>query len=312
MGILIQRFKENPLIVPNPSSSWMSLDVFNCGVIRGEDGLYRMLFRAAYTPKQSCSDLGLAFSVEGARWYVIGNEPVLRCGFNDHCTLGVEDPRIVKWIDGWYYVFATASTPAGIRIGIWRTINFLEWEWVGIPFEWEDKNASILPEPIGGYAYLIHRKAPHMWISRTKDMTLRSGWGDHQVLVRAKKLYPSSSTGNLPTKIGLAGPPIKTPKGWLAIIHVLHLGKEENMFGRVYSLGFIVLDLEDPTKVNYIHPEPILWPQEKYEICGRMEMVVFSCATVDTGGDSIYIYWGGADTVICGGRLMKEDLPMCY
>ena len=25
-----------------------------------------------------------------------------------------------------------------------------------------------------------------------------------------------------------------------------------------------------------------------------------------------YIYYGGADTVICGGRLYKKDLPMCY
>lgn len=298
--------------MPDPNSSWMSLDVFNCGVIRDESGLYKMLFRAAYTPGQAHSDLGLAFSIEGTKWYVIGNEPVLRCGFNDHCTRGIEDPRIVGWIDGWYYIFATACSPAGGRVGIWRTRNFFEFEWIGIPFEWEDKNASILPKPIDGYAYLIHREAPHMWISRTKDMTLRGGWGDHQILVRTEELYPSFGTGNLPTKIGIAGPPIKTPKGWLTIIHILHSGKEENMFGRVYSLGFIVLDLEDPTKVNYIHPKPILWPEKHHELCGRVPVVVFSCATVDTGGDAIYIYWGGADTVICGGRLMKEDLPMCY
>ena len=41
-------------------------------------------------------------------------------------------------------------------------------------------------------------------------------------------------------------------------------------------------------------------------------MVVFACANVDTGGDEIYLYWGGADTVICGGIIRKSDLPMCY
>ena len=84
------------------------------------------------------------------------------------------------------------------------------------------------------------------------------------------------------------------------------------MFNRVYSLGFMVLDLENPTKIKYIHPAPILWPTEKHEITGAVPFVCFSNATVDPGGDAIYIYWGGADTVVCGGKIYKKDLPMCY
>ena len=115
----------------------------------------------------------------------------------------------------------------------------------------------------------------------------------------------------MPAIIGIAGPPIKTPKGWLAIVHVVH-GQGENMFDRVYSLGFMVLNLQEPTKIEYIHSGPILWPMEKNEIMGAVPVVCFSNATVDTGGDVLYIYWGGADTVICGGKLMKNNLPMCY
>ncbi len=307
--ILIERFKHNPLLQPDPNSSWMNRNVFNCGVIIN-GGLFTMLFRAAWTKDQSMSDCGLALSSDGINWRAL-NDPVLRCGFNDHCVQGIEDPRIVEWIDGWKYVFATACSSAGGRVGVWRTKNFLEFEWVGIPFNQEDKDASIFSEPINNWVYLVHRKAPHIWISRTRDLTLRSNWQDSQILVEKNALYRSPNTGNFPDKIGIAGPPVKTPKGWLVIVHVVH-GQGENIFNRVYSLGFMLLNLHNPLKVEYIHPYPILWPTEKCEIVGSVPVVCFSNAVVDPGGDSLYIYWGGADTVVCGGKFSKERLPMCY
>jgi len=314
--ILIERFKNNPLIEPSSDIPWMSKNVFNCGVTIDDDGLYKMLLRAAWTDTQAMSNCGLAYSLEGTKWHVL-DEPVLKCNFNNHCVHGIEDPRIVKWIDGWCYIFATATSPDGGRIGIWRTKNFFKFEWVGIPFNQEDKNASIFLEPIGGFAYLIHRKAPHIWISRTRDMSLKSGLQDSQILINKDQFYLHPEHNVLPNKIGIAGPPVKTPKGWLIITHAVHrwdkkITRYSYLLNRSYSLGFAILDIEDPTKVLYVHPKPILWPEERYEIVGTVPNVVFSCATVDPGGDAFYIYWGGADTVICGGKLYKKDLPMCY
>ena len=308
--VKIERFKSNPLIRPDPRKKWMTLDVFNCGVIKDDDGLYKMLFRAAYTVNQSHSDIGLALSHDGEDWTVF-NKPVLRSRFNEYCTRGIEDPRIVKWIDNWYYIFATACMPGKGRVGIWRTKNFFDYEWVGIPIDKEDKDASIIPEPIDGWAYLIHRLPPDMWITRTKDLTLRAGWQDNQLLISHNQSYLSPNTEFPPEKIGIAGPPIKTPKGWLVITHTVHSKDEYD--GRLYTLGLCVLDPKDPAKVIYIHPKPILIPEDPWEIEGRVRNVVFSCATVDTGKDDIYVYWGGANTVICGGRLRKEDLKgICY
>ena len=318
--IQIERFKNNPLLEPDSHHAWMSKNVFNCGVVIDNDGLWKMLFRGARTEDQSMSDLGLAISVDGEKWYVL-DKPVLECGFNKFCTSGIDDPRVVKWIDGWKYIFAAirpSKKPKEYRtVGIFRTKNFLEYEWVGMPFNFADINASIVPEPINGWAYLLHRKAPHIWISRTKDMSLKTGWQDNHVLINKDKFYRHPEYNVFPDKIGIAGPPIKTPKGWLLITHVVHRWDKKKtrysfLLNRSYSLGFAVLDLEDPTKVLYIHPKAILWPEERHEIVGLVPNVVFSCATVDTGGDSLYIYWGGADTVICGGRLLKKDLPMCY
>lgn len=311
--ITIKRFHNNPLLEPD-NISWRRKNIFNCGVIIDDDGLYKMLFRGASTKNQSKSSCGLALSTGGLDWSIL-DKPVLQSGFNEYCDRGIEDPRIIKWIDGYKYIFATACSSAGGRVGIWKTKNFFEYEWVGIPFNQEDKNASILSEPLGGWVYLLHRRFPHIWISRTRDLTLKDGWQDSQILSKTDNWY---TIDNKPIcKIGIAGPPLKTPKGWLVITHIVYLWDQKKsefsyLINRMYSLGFMVLDLEDPTKINYIHPKPILLPETREEIGGIIPNVVFSCATVDTGGEFIYIYWGGADTVICGGSLSKNELPMCY
>lgn len=327
--IKIERFKENPLLVPNSTIKWMSKNVFNCGVTI-DDGVWKMLVRGAHTDSQTKSDLGLALSTDGIYWNLLVDS-VLKSGFNRYCTRGIEDARIVKWIDGWHYIFATVCSVAGGRVGIWKTKNFLNYVWVGLPFDQEGKNASIFPETIGGWAYLLHRKVQgHIWISRTRDLSLKNGWQDSQILINKNKFYCHPEHGVMPTKIGIAGPPIRTKKGYFVVTHVVHryapnvnaqmaeyqtkqvAEVRASLLYRAYSLSFMVLDLNDPTKVIYTHPEAILYPEERYEVAGAIPNVVFSCATVDPGGDSLYIYWGGADTVVCGGRLRKKDLPMCY
>lgn len=314
--ILIERFKENPLLVPDSHCVWMSTNIFNPGVVIGDDGVWRMLVRGASTPDQSLSSLGLALSTDGIRWNLL-SKPVLLCSVNGDCTFGIRDPRIVEW-EGSYYVFVTviSSSDRGTRVGIFRTDNFFEYEWIGTPFDEVDANAAVFPQVINGWAYLLHRLPPHIRIARTRDLTLKGGWQDDQVLVNKNQFYLHPDRGVEPTKIGIAGPPIRTPKGWLVITHVVHrydpkITKYSFLIHRSYSLSFMVLDIDDPTKILYVHDRPILWPEERHEIVGTVPNVVYSCATVDTGKDLV-IYWGGADTVICGGRLPKTALPMCY
>ena len=109
--ILIERFSNNPLLEPD-SISWRRKNIFNCGVIFDDDGLYKMLFRAVYTSNQSKSNCGLAISADGLDWYMV-DKPVLQGGFNKYCDRGIEDPKVVKWIDGYKYIFATASSSSG-------------------------------------------------------------------------------------------------------------------------------------------------------------------------------------------------------
>ena len=90
-------------------------------------------------------------------------------------------------------------------------------------------------------------------------------------------------------------PPIKTKDGWLEIIHGVYLENRE----LCYSIGAILLDLEDPSKIISVLDHWILTPTEEYELRGRADNTVFACGAIaDEENDSIKIYYGAADECI--------------
>ncbi|MCK4943201.1 MAG: glycosidase, partial [Candidatus Aminicenantes bacterium] len=87
-------------------------------------------------------------------------------------------------------------------------------------------------------------------------------------------------------KIGNSGSPLETEKGWLLITH--GVGPM-----RSYSLGTVLLDKEDPTKVIGRLKEPILIPNEE-ERDGYVPNVVYSCGSIIHNNELIIAY-GMAD-----------------
>ncbi len=55
------------------------------------------------------------------------------------------------------------------------------------------------------------------------------------------------------------------------------------------------------------HSEPILEPQENYELRGEVHEVVFGCGACEVKG-TYFIYYGGADRVVCVATIEKEEL----
>ena len=98
-------------------------------------------------------------------------------------------------------------------------------------------------------------------------------------------------------KVGLAGPPLKTDRGWLTVYH----GVDEKA---VYRLGIMLLDLEDPSRILRRQDEPILEPELPWELEGDVPNVVFSNGGFLRGSE-LWVYYGGADTVI---GLAKADV----
>jgi hypothetical protein len=105
-------------------------------------------------------------------------------------------------------------------------------------------------------------------------------------------------------KLGCGTPPVRIAEGWLSVIH--GVDELEHPHGNAllrYCAGIIVHDLERLDRVIYRSPEPLFVPEERGEIQGAVDHVVFPTG-IDRGAESEYdIYYGMADYEIGRGRL---------
>ncbi len=69
--------------------------------------------------------------------------------------------------------------------------------------------------------------------------------------------------------------------------------------GCIYRLGLALLDLQTPEKCLLRGETWVFGPEEDYEREGDVGNVVFPCGyTIGDDGDTIHLYYGGADTCI--------------
>lgn len=281
----IKRYAHNPILKPCPFHDWESLNVFNPAVVY-QDSLFHMLYRAQ--GNDYVSRLGYAVSSDGFEWLRL-DKPVFSPE-KEFEVRGVEDPRLTRLGDTYYMLYAGYSDN-GPRVCLASTKNLISWKRYGVIIpDQDDKDAVLLPEKIGDRYCMIHRIPDDIWIAYSDDL---EHWTDHRIIMRPRKNNWDS------TRIGAAGPPIKTEHGWLFIYH----GYNKN---RCYRLGAAVLDANDPSKVIARPKEPILEPEKPWEIKGDVPNVVFSCGAVQVH-DAYYIYYGGADRVIAVATITKTD-----
>ncbi len=178
------------------------------------------------------------------------------------------------------------------RICLASSQNLIDWKRLGVMLDEPNKDASLYPEKINGQFVMFHRRGKAIWLADSSNLET---WTNHRVVMEA---IPGSSWEN--EKIGIAGPPIKTPEGWFLIYHGVSRDKR-------YCLGAALLDLDHPEKVIARQSEPILEPEMDWEINGYVPNVVFSCGQAVIN-DEIYVYYGGADTHIGVAKMSIEDI----
>lgn len=299
--IKLERLSNEPILKPNKDHNWESKAVFNTAAIY-KDGLIHLLYRASNNvfgfdkekpdqEKKFVSSIGYAVSEDG----IVFNrmiEPVFR-GEKIQEEWGVEDPRISKIADTYYMLYTGFGGRSWLdyRICLATSPNLISWERQGVVLDEVNKDAAIFPEKINGKFVLLHRRMPDIWLSFSENL---KDWTDHQKLMSPRE---NSWEEN---KIGIAGVPIKTKQGWLLIYH----GVDND---HVYRLGLALLDLNDLSRVLYRQKAPVLEPELEWERDGLVPNVVFSCGAVELEED-IYVYYGGADTVIGAASLAKKDL----
>lgn len=292
--IQFTRIGNSPIIEPNPNLDWEAGGVFAPAVIY-DNGIWRMLYRAYGADR--ISRLGYAESNDGVKWQKYEKPRVIP----DDTTLeysGVEDPRIVK-IDNRYLISYTAYADkkrfVKTRVRILETMDFHSFRHITPSFldHWRknDKDGVLFPEKINGLYFMLHRLEPSIQFSSSKNLRR---WSQATVT-----LEPSTNEWES-CKIGAGAPPIKTPLGWLAFYHGVSQSK-------VYSMGAAILDSQNPAKVLYRLPFPLLAPFMAYEKDGVVPNVVFGTSVIEVGPD-YYLYYGGGDRVIAVASINKSAL----
>jgi len=284
--IRLQRYSEHPILSPKPEHDWEAAAVFNAAAIL-DNGLIHMIYRATDISSGGedgpyINSLGYAVSVDGVHFNRL-EQPILTNDVPQE-TRGPEDPRIVKIGDTFYMMYTGygGRFDSDYRICLATSKNLIAWQRHGVVLDEPNKDASLFPEKINGRYAMFHRRPPHIWIAFSEDL---KNWVDHTIVMEA---LPDSDWEN--EKIGISGPPIKTPQGWFLIYH--GVSKDH-----VYRQGAALLALNDPTKVIARQAEPILEPELDWELFGHVDNVVFSCGQVILD-NTIYVYYAGADNAI--------------
>lgn len=233
------------------------------------------------------SHLRLLCSDDGIRFYdPEGYSSLFGSGILEQ--FGIEDARVSK-LDDKYYITYTAVSSNGVGVGLRTTKDWKNFESQSMIFPPHNKDCAIFEEKINGKFYALHRPSSpqiggnFIWLAESPDGIY---WGNHQFLVGTRKgLWDSA-------RVGAGAAPIKTDKGWLEIYHGANAEHQ-------YCLGAFLMDLENPSKVIARTLEPIMMPQENYELSGFFGYVVFTNGHI-VEGDKLTIYYGAADEFVCG------------
>lgn len=292
------RYDKNPILtkndVPYPVET-----VHNAAAVKmGAD--YLLIFRAHL--RNGRSILGLARSQDGYK-FIVDPRPFMTPSqhgvFGEYEEYGLEDPRI-SLIKPYYYITYNAYSRHGVRIGLAKTEDFQSVERVAFITQADYRNVVLFPRTFSGRYARLDR--PHtqitpwsIWVSYSPDLV---HWGD-SVLVMKPESYHWDEM-----KIGPGVPPMETPRGWLSIYH----GVFQTMDGAIYRLGCALHDLHDPARVVGIADDWILQPEEPWEVTGYVHNVVFACGAIPEDDDTVKIYWGAADSVLCVGTACLEEL----
>jgi predicted GH43/DUF377 family glycosyl hydrolase len=207
----------------------------------------------------------------------------------------MEDARFVRFTDDdgtvRYYATYTAYSGSEISQQLLETTDFRRY--TSSPLAGAaaaNKGLGLFPRRIAGrYAAM----------SRSDRETNSVAFSDDPRRWDAAEVcqFPQESWELL--QLGNCGPPIETPAGWLVLTH--GVGPM-----RTYSIGALLLDLDDPTQVLGRLRTPLLSPDPD-EQDGYVPNVVYSCGSM-VHGETLVVPYGIGDAAIGMASVPLTDL----
>jgi predicted GH43/DUF377 family glycosyl hydrolase len=191
---------------------------------------------------------------------------------------GMEDARFVRFTrdDGTVVYFATYTAFDGIQIlpQLIETPDFVSFRIATLNgVAAQNKGIALFPRKIDGrFAALSRQDNENNHLMLSDNVRF---WHETEKIQEPERPWELVQLGN-------CGSPLETEAGWLVITH--GVGPL-----RRYSLGAILLDLEDPRRVIGHLQEPLLEPAED-ERDGYVPNVVYSCGSMIHGNHLVLPY----------------------
>lgn len=289
MKSIFRRYSENPVLRPE-DMPFDCFAVYNGGAVKVNGGYIALVRTEDSTRYQR---VWCARSSDGYH-FTPDPEPVKFTAddmeqYRKYAADSFFDPRINPVEGKFYITYAAYTFRYGCRIGIGETEDFRTVRHISFPHHVQNRNAVLFPEKINGMYVMLHRPESggngNIWISRSPDLRF---WGDCEVVAdRGSGRWDG-------IKIGAGTPPLKTSRGWLVVTHAV----DSNCSGQHYTVGAILLDLQDPSKL-IARSRMLMCPDMPYETNGFAPNVVFPCGAVPEPDGSLKLYYGAADNFEC-------------
>ena len=193
---------------------------------------------------------------------------------------GIEDARFVKLEgDDRYVATYTAYSGRAIRSEMIETTDFLSFTMRPLSGDAaNNKGMALFPRKIGGrYAMIGRMDNENLFLLYSDDLYT---WNGGQKIIKPE--YPWEFV-----QIGNCGSPIETDEGWLLFTHGVGAIRK-------YSIGAVLLDRDDPSKIIARTEEPLIRP-EPAQREGYVPNVVYTCGAL-RHGDTIVLPYAVSDT----------------
>lgn len=208
---------------------------------------------------------------------------------------GMEDARFVRFVDDsgfvTYYATYTAFDGTNIAQHLLETTDFRSFS--AAPMAGAaatGKGLALFPRRIGGkFVALSRSDRESNSIAFSDDV---SCWPEAEVIQVPEQPWETIQLGN-------CGSPIETDAGWLVLTH--GVGPM-----RTYSLGALLLDLDDPRRVVAYCAQPLLTPSSERQN-GYVPNVLYTCGAF-LRGDTLVLPYAIADQSIAISTLSVSRL----
>ena len=315
---VVRRSDNNPVLVPNKNHYWEEFATFNlCPIKNGKKiyGFYRAISAEDKILKQKqVSVIGRGVSKDGIHYedrvpFIIPEEP-----WEVH---GCEDPR-VTFFEGKYYIFYTALSgfpfnAANIKIAVAVSKDLKNVDERHLVTSFNSKAMTLFPERINGKITVIfsaHTDMPPAKVCIAQFDKIEELWDEAYWEKWEKEIdtHTVDFTRNKYDHLEVGAPPVKTKYGWLLVYsHIQNYFDHPNKLDRIFGIEALLLDINNPSKIIGRTKEPMLAPEEAYELSGYISNVIFPTGAL-IEKDTLSIYYGAADTTACVAFVNLTDL----